>query len=121
MKLIGHCLEALTVVAERRCSLDGVANLGVEGVDASVGVVLEETTKSSPESGCGRGLAEDKIEDLGRHARVDPLDDGEIIFDPARIIEARNGVGGDVGAQIAAAKVYVEEVAPMVVIVGCKV
>ena len=79
MKLIGHCLEALTVVAERRCSLDGVANLGVEGVDASVGVVLEETTKSSPESGCGRGLAEDKIEDLSRHVRVDPLDDGEIV------------------------------------------
>jgi hypothetical protein len=47
------------------------------------------------------------------------LDDGEIILDPARIIGARYGVGGDMGAQIAAAEVDVEEMTPMVVVVGC--
>ena len=47
------------------------------------------------------------------------MDDGEIVFDPAGIIGARDGVGGDVGAQVAAAEVDVEEVTPMVVVVGC--
>jgi hypothetical protein len=46
------------------------------------------------------------------------LDDGEIVLDPARISEARNGIRGDVIAQIAAAEVDVEEMTLMVVIVG---
>jgi hypothetical protein len=62
---------------------------------------------------------EDEVEYLGGHPRVDPLDDGEIILDPGRIIVAQYGVGGDMGAQIAAAEVDVEEMTPMVVVVGC--
>ena len=37
-------LETLAVDADLRIALDGVAELGVEGVDAAVDVVLEELT-----------------------------------------------------------------------------
>jgi hypothetical protein len=109
----------LTVDAEGVRPLDGVANLGVESVDPSVDVVLEELAQGRPQGGGGGGLPEDEVEDLRGHPRVDPLDDGEIILYPARIIRARDGVGGDVSAQIAATEVDVEEMTPMVVVVGC--
>jgi hypothetical protein len=67
-ELFGHGLDALAVDAEGGGPLDGVADLGVEVVDAGVDVVLEELAQSRPESsGCG-GLAEDEVEDLGGDA-----------------------------------------------------
>ena len=49
---------------------------------------------------------------------VEPLDDGEVVLDPLRIIWARNTGGGHVRAKIVATKVKIKEVPPMIVVVG---
>ena len=102
-KLVGERLEPLTINPHLGVALDGVAELGVEGVDASVDVVLKQLTKGCPERGGVGGVAEDEIEDLGGHPLVDPLDDGEVVLHPARIRGLGDGVGVDVAEKIAAA------------------
>jgi hypothetical protein len=97
--------------------LDGVADLGVEVVDPGIDVVLEELAQSRPESSGGGGLIEDKVEDLGGDTRVDPLDDSEVISNPARISGAWNRVVGDVITKATAPKVNLEEMAPVIVVV----
>ena len=84
-ELVGERLEPLTINPHLGVALDGVAELGVDGVDASVDVVLKQLTKGCPERGGVGGVAEDEIEDLGGHPLVDPLDDGEVVLHPARI------------------------------------
>jgi hypothetical protein len=116
-ELVGHGLDTLAVDAEGGGPLDGVADLGVEVVDPGVDVVLEELAQSRPESSGGGGLAEDEVEDLGGDARVDPLDDGEVVSNPARISGAWDGVVGDVVTKAAAPKVNLEEMAPVIVVV----
>jgi hypothetical protein len=116
-ELVGHGLDTLAVDAEGGGPLDGVADLGVEVVDPGVDVVLEELAQSRPESSGGGGLAEDEVEDLGGDTRVDPLDDGEVVSNPARISGAWNGVVGDVITKAAAPKVNLEEMAPVIVVV----
>jgi hypothetical protein len=49
----------------------------------------------------GGGVAEDEVEDLGGDARLDPLDDGEIVFDSLGIIGPRHRVGNDMAAKMA--------------------
>ena len=116
-ELVGHCLDALAVDAEGGGALGGVADLGVEIVDPGVDVVLEELAQGRPESGGGGGVAEDEVEDLSGDAGVDPLDNCEVIRDPARICRAGNGVGGDVISKAAASEVNLEKMAPVVVVV----
>jgi hypothetical protein len=116
-ELVGHGLDALAVDAEGGGPLGGVVDLNVEVVDPGVDVVLEELAQGRPESIGGGGLAEDEIEDLGGDARVDPLDDDEVIRNPARIGGAWNGVFGDVVMKTAAPKVNLKEMAPVVVVV----
>ena len=89
----------------------------MKSVDASVDVVLEKLTKSRPESGSAGGGAEHQIEDLGAHPLVDPLYHSEIIFNPAGIRGAWRSAEVDVSQKVAAAKVDLEKMAPMVVIV----
>jgi hypothetical protein len=67
-ELVSHGLDALAVDADGGGPLDGVADLGVEVVDAGVDVVLEELVQNRPESGGCGGLVEDKVEDLGGDA-----------------------------------------------------
>jgi hypothetical protein len=110
--------EALIVDANGRGALDEIAKLDVEVVHAGVDVVLEELAKGNPECGGGRGVAEDGVEYLGGDARVDPLDDREVVLDPSWIIEAWNAVRGDVGEKIASPQMNLEEVAPVIVVVG---
>jgi hypothetical protein len=90
-----------------------VLRLLTQGVD----VVLEELAQSHPESSGGGGLAEDEVEDLGGDTRVDPLDDGEVISNPARISGAWNGVVGNVITKAAVPKVNLKEMAPVIVVV----
>jgi hypothetical protein len=116
-ELVGHRLDALAVDAEGGGPLDDVANLGVEVVDLCVDVVLEELAQGRPESSGGGGLTEDEIEDLGGDAGVNPLDDGNVIRNPARIGGAGNGVVGDVVRKTAAPEVNLEEMTPVVVVV----
>jgi hypothetical protein len=117
MELVGHGLDALAVDAEGRGPLDGVADLGIEVVDPGIDVVLEELAQGRPKSSGGGGLVEDEIEDLGGDTGVDPLDDGEVIRNQARIGGAGNGVVGDVVTKTAAPEVNLEEMAPVVVVV----
>ena len=63
----------------------------------------------------------DKIEDLCGDSHVDPLNNGEIILDPLRIMKLRKRVVDNVRAEIASPKVDVEEVTPMVVVVSSEV
>ena len=63
----------------------------------------------------------DEIEDLCGDSRVDPLNNGEIILDPLRIMKLRKRVIGNVRAEIASPKADVEEVTPMVAVVSSKV
>ena len=62
-----------------------------------------------------------EIEDFCGDSHVDPLYNGEIILDPLRIMKLRASVVGDVRAEVASPKVDVEEMTPMVVVVGCEV
>jgi hypothetical protein len=90
VKFIGGSSKPLAVDAERGISLDGVVELGVEVVYASVNVVSKKLAKSSPMGGGGRCVAEDEIQGLGRNLTIDRLDDGEIVLNSSRIIRARN-------------------------------
>ena len=63
----------------------------------------------------------DEIEDLCGDSHVDPLNNGEIILDPLRIMKLRKRVVGNMRAEIASPKVDVEEVQPMVVVVSSKI
>ena len=63
----------------------------------------------------------DEIEDLCGDSYVDPLNNGEIILDPLRIMKLSKRVVGNVRAEIASPKVDVEEVTPMVVVVSSEV
>ena len=63
----------------------------------------------------------DEIEDFCGDSDVDPLNNGEIILDPLRIMKLRNRVVGNVRAEIASPKVDVEEVTLMVVVVSSEV
>jgi hypothetical protein len=47
-KLVGERLEPLTINPHLGVALDGVTELGVEGGDASIDVVLKELTKGRP-------------------------------------------------------------------------
>jgi hypothetical protein len=49
------------------------------------------------------------------------LDDGEVVLDPTRITWVRDGVGGDMFKEVASTEVDVEEMAPMVVVVGWEI
>jgi hypothetical protein len=107
----------LAVDAEGGGPLDSVADLGVEVVDPGIDVVLEELAQSRPESSGGGGLAKDEVDDLGGDTRVDPLDDGEVVSNPARISGAWNGVVSDVIMKAVAPKVNLKEMAPVIVVV----
>ena len=63
----------------------------------------------------------DEIEDLCGDSHVDPLNNGEIILDPLRIMKLRKRVVGNVRVEIASPKVDVEKVTPMVVVVSSEV
>ena len=93
------------------------AELDVESVDARVGVVLEKLLEGSPKLRC-RGVVDgDQVEELGGDPGVDPLDDGEVVLDPAWIGGLRHRGGIDVIAEAAATEMNVEEVVPMIKIV----
>ena len=62
-----------------------------------------------------------EIEYLCGDSNVDPLNNGEIILDPLRIMKLRKRVVGNVRAKIASPNVDVEEVTPMVVVVSSNV
>ena len=63
----------------------------------------------------------DEIEDLCGESHVDPLNNGDIILDPLRIMKLRKRVVSNMRAEIASPKVDVEEVTPMVVVVSSEV
>jgi hypothetical protein len=102
-ELVGEGLEPLTINPHGGVSLDNVAELGVQGVDAGVDVVLKQLTEGRPKRGGIGGIPENEIEDLGGHPFVDPLDDGEVVLYPARIRRLGNRVGVDVAEEISAA------------------
>ena len=72
-ELVGDGLETLAVDADTGVTLNGAAELRVEGVDACVDVVLKEPAKGGLKRGGIGGGAENQIEDLGAHPLVDPL------------------------------------------------
>jgi hypothetical protein len=116
-KLVGHGMDALAVEAEEGGPLDDVVDLSIEVVDPGVDVDLEELAQGRPESSGSGGLAEDEIEDLSGDTRVDPLDDGKVVRNPARFGGAWNGVVNDVVMKTAAPEVNLKEMAPVVVVV----
>ena len=116
-ELIGDSLEALTVGANAGVTLNDAAKLRVEGADASIDVVLKKPAKGGPKGGGVGGVAEDQVEDLGAHPLVDPLYNSKIVFKPARIRGARDGVDVDVLKKIAPAEMNLEEMTPVIILV----
>ena len=82
-----------------------IAKLGVQGVPPGIAVTLKELTQGGPDLGGGGIVVVEDIEDFCGDPGVKPLDDGEVVLDPLGIIWARDAVGGDVGTEVAAAKV----------------
>ena len=117
MELVGDGLEALAVGANAGVALNGAVELCVEGVDASVKVVLKKLSKGRPKCGGVGGGAEDQIEYLGAHSLVDPLYDSEIILDPVRIRGTRGSVDVDVLKKVATFDMNFEEMTPVIVVV----
>ena len=106
----------MTEDANRTIFLGDGAELDVEGRDAGIAVVLEETPELRPDVACRGTVLDDEVEQLGGDARVQPLNPGEIFFEPTRIVRlGRRGVG-DVVKQRAEAEVDLEQVAPVVVV-----
>jgi hypothetical protein len=97
----------LTLDADLRIILHGVAKLAVEAIYSSVDVFLEELTKGRPQCSGGGGITKYEVED--------PLEDGEAILCQARI--SGGGFGGNVVEKIGATKMYFKEVS-MIVVVG---
>ena len=81
---------------------------------------MKKLSERGPELGGGCIVNGDEVEELGGDAGVDPLDDGEIIGDPAWVGGLRNGGRLDMVMQTAATRVDMEEVAPMVVSCGSR-
>ena len=98
-----------------------VLKLGVEIVGVSVDVVLEKLTKGCPQIGGVGTITVYEIEYFCGDSHVDPLNNGEIIFDPLRIVRLRASVVSDVRAEAASPEVDVEEVTAMVVVVSSEV
>jgi hypothetical protein len=103
-------------MADRLIALTNGAQRRLQVLDARVAVVLEQVLQLIPDDG-GRGVLGEEAEELGRDARVDPLQDGEVIFDPDRVMGGGRLGEVDVGAEAAAAEVDDEEMLPVVVIV----
>jgi hypothetical protein len=115
-QLVGERLETLAVVADGLVALTNGAQRRLQVLDARVAVVLEQILQLVPNNG-GRGVLGEEAEELRRDARVDPLQDGEIVFDPDRIMcNCRLGEV-DVGAETTAAEMDDEEMPPVIVVV----
>jgi hypothetical protein len=97
-----------------RVTLGAGVELDVKRVDARVRVVLEELLKSGRKFSGGSVVIGDQIEELGGDSGVNPLDDHEVIFQPARIGGARRRGWVDMVAKATLAKMDVEEMAPVV-------
>lgn len=78
------------------------AKLRVEGGDASIPVVLKEPAELGPDITCGGAISHHKIEELRRDASIQPLDDGEVVFDPAGIVGSGWRIAGYVVKERAA-------------------
>ena len=63
---------------------------------------------------CSGVIGGDQVEELGGDPGVDPLDDGEVVLDPARIVGPRRRGEVDVIAEAAATEMNMEEVPPMI-------
>ena len=90
----------------------------MQRVFPSIDVALKKLAQRGTNPGGGGTVVIEHVEDLGGDTSVEPLDDGEIILNPLRIIWAGNTSGGHVRAKIAATEVKIKEVPPMIVVVG---
>ena len=83
-------LDPLAEDGDRGVSLGNGAELGVESVDAGIGVVLKQLLKGGPKISCSDIVVGDKIEKLGGDPSINPLDDREIVLHPTRIGRLRH-------------------------------
>ena len=83
-------LDPLAEDGDQGVSLGDGAELGVESVDAGVGVVLKQLLKGGPKIGCSGVVVGDKIEKLGGDPSINPLDDRKIVLHPTRIGRLRD-------------------------------
>jgi hypothetical protein len=90
-------------------------------VDARIRVVLEELLKRGPKFSGGGIVVGDQVEELGGDPGVNPLDYREVVFQPVSVGGARHRGWMYMVAKTALSKVDVEEVAPVVVVVGGKI
>jgi hypothetical protein len=120
-KLISDGLDSLAEDGNSGVPLHNGAKLRVQRVDAGVTVILKKLLERGPELGSGGTIVGDEVEELGGDAGVDPLDDGEIVGDPAWVGGLGNRGCLNVVTETATTKVDVEEVAPMIVVVGTEV
>lgn len=85
-EFVANGLDALTEDADGSIALGDGAELSVEGGNTSVAVVLEQPTKLGPNVASGRAVGDHQVEELSGDARVQPLDDGEVILEPPRVL-----------------------------------
>lgn len=95
-KFVANCLDPLTENAHRTVTLGDGTKLRVEGRDAGVDVVLEEATKLAPDVASSNAVLDDEVEELCRDPCVEPLNNGQVILQPAGVGWGRSGVVGDV-------------------------
>ena len=94
-QLVADSLDALTEHADRAIALCDGTELRVEGRDAGVTVVLEEPTKLEPDVASGGAVGDHEVEQLGGDAGVEPLNNGEVVLEPAWIVRSRRSITGD--------------------------
>ena len=120
-QLVADGFDALAENADRAITLSDGAELRVERGDASVAVVLKQPAELEPDVARGGTIRDDEVEELRRDARVEPLNNGEVVFDPCGITRSRRDIIGDVTKEGASPKMDFNKMTPVVVIVAMKI
>ena len=120
-QLVADGLDALTEGTNKAITVRDAAQLRVEGGDAGVTVVLKKPAELEPDVACGGTIRDDEVEELRRDVRVEPLNNGEVVFDPCGITRSRRDIIGDVMKEGASPKMDLKKMTSMVVIMAVEI
>lgn len=120
-KLVADGFDALAEDANGAIALRDGAKLGVESRNAGVAIVLEEAAELGPDVASGGAVGDHEVEQLGGDAGVEPLNNGEVVLEPAWIVRSRRSITGDMVEERASSEMDLEKMTPVIIVVAVKV
>lgn len=82
---------------------------------------MEETAKLEPDVASSGAVSDHEVEELHGCEGVEPLDDGEIVFHPTRIVRRGCNVAGDTVEKGAMPEMDLEKMTPMIIVVAVEI